>query len=722
MVDNWIELEIGAGSGSSHYLVRVVHASVGGHPMGVVQLDIDDLIGRVGRLEPGLLASLPGRRTADDEPLRRIGRQLFETLFVGPVAAAYRASLTAAREQRKDLRVVLRLTGPELAALPWEALWDPELKDYVCRGEPLVRHVPAPDAPPPLPTSTPLRILGLTASPGDLAPLNEDAVRRRLEDTLAGPSGAGQIRVEWLAQASWAAMQHRVLAGQWDVVHFIGHGRYDRAGDEGQVALVGPDGRAEWVGADWLANLLDRADPMPRLVVLNSPSSGTGGPQYGSPDSFPPTAATLARRGISAVAALQFGVGDLGTEIFSRRFYTALAAGRGVDEAVQSGRAALLEASSLEWLTPVLYLRGDATRPFTLTAPALDQRATITLRATIRNRSSIIDSAHLSIQGLPAQWFQFDPPKVNLFPQDQAHATLSIYPGPDGEIGTYEFSVVVTSAYGSQTKAQARITLAPHQYSAEVLQPAEATESGLTLVLSRDVENPATSPPVPRSLPAAPAGAEAAEMLPFPLGRPASDMPPERPRPPARKRPTRDEVDVDQLVAAAVAKVVKPGRLMFNPPSAMRLGETRRVEVRITRTDQLDEHLTAGLRGSGVPQLETISTSVFMGVTLRGMGFDIESYSETEQAITKADVTTWEFDIRPVTRGQLTLLLSVVLRIPIPGQLHERRSIPALERTVNVDVSTVSLVRTVAARNWQWLVATALGVGGAIAAWEQVLH
>jgi hypothetical protein len=42
------------------------------------------------------------------------------------------------------LRVVLRLTAPELAALPWETLFDPETGAYLCRREPLVRHVPAP--------------------------------------------------------------------------------------------------------------------------------------------------------------------------------------------------------------------------------------------------------------------------------------------------------------------------------------------------------------------------------------------------------------------------------------------------------------------------------------------------------------------------------------------------------------------------------------------------
>jgi hypothetical protein len=77
-----------------------------------------------------------------------------------------------AQQRGKWLRVVLRLTAPELAALPWEALLDPETETYLCWQEPLVRHVPAPYTPDPLEVRPPLRILGLVASPRGLPPLD----------------------------------------------------------------------------------------------------------------------------------------------------------------------------------------------------------------------------------------------------------------------------------------------------------------------------------------------------------------------------------------------------------------------------------------------------------------------------------------------------------------------------------------------------------------------
>ena len=105
------------------------------------------------------------------------------------------------------------------------------------------------------------------------------------------------------------------------------------------------------------ADLIDEAEPTPRLVVLNSCASGASG----DTELFAGTASALVRSGIRAVAAMQFMISDAAALEFSRGFYSALANGRGVDEAVRSGRIAILGLGryTLEWVTPVLYLAGD---------------------------------------------------------------------------------------------------------------------------------------------------------------------------------------------------------------------------------------------------------------------------------------------------------------------------------------------------------------------------
>src|SRR5271166_6340985 len=124
-----IELEIFAGSSPGEFTTRVVNAPSGGEPSAVVQLDVDGLLRDRDALETTVLASaVAGRRiiSGHEQQLRRVGRLLFGALFSGSVLGTYRASLMVAQGQGEPLRVVLRLTAPQLAALPWEALFDPE--------------------------------------------------------------------------------------------------------------------------------------------------------------------------------------------------------------------------------------------------------------------------------------------------------------------------------------------------------------------------------------------------------------------------------------------------------------------------------------------------------------------------------------------------------------------------------------------------------------------
>ena len=373
VLDSDIELEIGPGSGPGNYAVRVIRAAAAGEPVGTLQLDVEELLSRRHVLEAAVLASAVQRRSVldNERPVREVGQQLFQALFTGLIYTVYRASLGVAQQRGGQLRVVLRLTVPELAALPWEMLFDPETGTYLCRREPLVRLVPAPYTAAPLEVRPPLRILGLIASPRGLSPLDVDAEKALLAEALAGPVAEGLIEVVWVPEATWPGVHARLLAGDWHVLHFVGHGDYHAGTDEGVVALVGTGGRADLVEASRLADLLGEAQPTPRLVVLNSCSSG----QMGTNDLFSGTAAALVRGGISAVAAMQFAISDAAAIAFARGFYTAIAHGRNVDEAARSGRISILGTPrTLEWVTPVLYVRGQTTQLFTLTAPPASSR------------------------------------------------------------------------------------------------------------------------------------------------------------------------------------------------------------------------------------------------------------------------------------------------------------------------------------------------------------
>ena len=289
---------------------------------------------------------------------------MFEAVFQPSAGSLFLSSRNEAERAGGRLRIVLRLHPPELAVLPWELLFSDHHGGYLCRRSPMVRYVDAPEPVRPLTVTPPLRVLGMTALPGDLAALDADAEQHRMQQLLAPLQARGLVAVDWVAGQSWEAAQEALYAG-CHVFHFIGHGGFDPDRGEGVIAFADDRGRRQLVAASALADLLSVADPMPRLVVLNSCQTAAGA----DADVFSSTAATLVRT-VPAVVAMQFAITDDAAAVFSRAFYQALVHNRGVDEAVRAGRIALTgwNADTLEWVTPVLYLRSRDTQLFDLTS------------------------------------------------------------------------------------------------------------------------------------------------------------------------------------------------------------------------------------------------------------------------------------------------------------------------------------------------------------------
>ncbi len=170
----------------------------------------------------------------------------------------------------------------------------------------------------------------------------------------------------WLEGQTWRDLQRAMRRGPWHIFHFIGHGGFDRATDEGLIALADDAGRAHLLRATDLGRLLDDHYPL-RLVLLNSCEGARGGER----DAFSGTAATLVRRDIPAVLAMQYEINDEAAVEFSRSFYEAVADGLPVDAADSEARTAvgICLGDTLEWGTPVLYLRSPDGRVFDVHQP-----------------------------------------------------------------------------------------------------------------------------------------------------------------------------------------------------------------------------------------------------------------------------------------------------------------------------------------------------------------
>jgi tetratricopeptide (TPR) repeat protein len=350
-----LELELGI---DGHGAFVVAARSPAGEESGQLLLDPSAVLGQRGQLQSTVLASAVTSRRALSEvegPVRKVGELLFQSLFNGKVYGAYKASVALTQQQGLPLRVVLRTHVPELAALPWEMLYDSEAGAYLCQRDPLVRHVSVSAPSRPLDVQPPLRVLGLVAAPSDQQRLDVAGEKSRLRDALDELGRLVELR--WVDGGSWADLQSELVSGSWHVLHFVGHGGFDSARQEGVLALEGADGRSDLVGADRFSQLLTTQVPPPQLVVLNS----CAGAQAAADDLFSSTAASLVRAGVSASVAMQFAVSDPAAKAFAAGFYQAIAHNHSVADAVRIGRIGIRGTSedTLEWVTPALYLRGD---------------------------------------------------------------------------------------------------------------------------------------------------------------------------------------------------------------------------------------------------------------------------------------------------------------------------------------------------------------------------
>jgi hypothetical protein len=466
------DLEIGQGS-FPEYPLRVLH-SPAGESQGTLRLPFDQagLDQKLQELQIALLRSAISHRQAlsqSEQIAQSFGGQLFEALFQEEIRIQYEESLHTAYRQGKGLRLKLHIQPPELATLPWEFLYDQNQSEFVClmRESPLVRYIDLPQRVSPLEIMPPLAILCMVSSPDDLPALDIEHEKQRIESSLSGLIAQGLVKLTWLEGCTWRDLQRAMRGGPWHVFHFIGHGGFDKQTDEGVLALVDEQGQTQPLRATDLARLLGD-HPSLRLVFLNACEGGRGS----SYDIFSSSASILVRRGLPAVLAMQNAISDRASIEFSRAFFEAVADGLPVDAAVSEGRKAtsLAVGHTLEWATPVLYLRAQDGLLFHLPPTPSQQRRTGSRPApSDREVARILDP--LYAQGLNALWEKDWRTAIDCFQQ-----IVDFHPGYLNATNKLE------EAFSQLKIAQQRDTLqlAPEQPTAQVtIQPLPTGKSTL---------------------------------------------------------------------------------------------------------------------------------------------------------------------------------------------------------------------------------------------------
>ena len=294
-------------------------------------------------------------RAIDQDSLIQLGVQLADLLLpLGEIRTLFEQAVKDAG-QDGGVRLRLLTSEPELSRLPWEYSYLPLYKgaiDYrhflvlnpqisLVRHEPIAKRHPKVEGA----TSNTLRLLVAMANPkGDL---NLEKEKNNLTTVLDGFKVDG-VTFEWQPLLENATVQDltSALMKKPELFYFAGHGQFDK---EGYIQLQGATpGSAQAMPATQLALRLKQAGV--RVAVFGACESA----QRDGASEWAGIAPTLVAEGVPVVVAMQYEILDKHAIAFSEAFYVALAAGLSVDEAVSSGRLAMLgqEVSNQRTLVP----------------------------------------------------------------------------------------------------------------------------------------------------------------------------------------------------------------------------------------------------------------------------------------------------------------------------------------------------------------------------------
>ena len=187
------------------------------------------------------------QRAFEQDNLKVLGGQLFDALFHDELLACYRRSLDAGQATGDGLRIRLRLTGaPELAAWPWEYLYDKTTNCYLtlATATPLVHYIELPEPVRVLAVSPPLRMLAVIASPMDLPALNVEQEWQNLQTALSTLVHNGQLLIDRLQPPTLPALQTILRRNEYNIFHFVGHATFAEATKTGMIALIDDTGAA----------------------------------------------------------------------------------------------------------------------------------------------------------------------------------------------------------------------------------------------------------------------------------------------------------------------------------------------------------------------------------------------------------------------------------------------------------------------------------------------
>ena len=334
----------------------------------------------------------------DDARARRIeeklvgwGEGLFQAVFSN--RAAQRIFNDFQDEEEPGRLITISAQNPEILALPWELLRDPE-STYLCHENPRIsirrRFVKAGGGRRPFKVKAKekLRLLYIISRPKDVGFIDPRGESQGVLDAIA-KEAPGTVKVEFLRPATLVKLVERLENRQLppiDIIHFDGHGVFDAEGsfeaaksnnpdaatkkakgNMGYLFFEKPSGEKDLISAEKLGDMLHR-QKVSAIILSACQSAQMGEEPMGS------VAARLTHTGIPTVLAMTHSVLVRTARQLFQKFYSHLVRGEGIGEALDNARRNLylyqdrgerqrgkkrIILQVQDWFLPALYQSGN---------------------------------------------------------------------------------------------------------------------------------------------------------------------------------------------------------------------------------------------------------------------------------------------------------------------------------------------------------------------------
>ena len=313
------------------------------------------------------------------------GRALFSSICDGTDSARLWQQFLDHDDGNKLLTIDAE--DPRVLRLPWEILADEGGHFFSAEISVRRRLQQATTSSKINPFALPLRVLVLVSRPAGFGFIDPRSISEPLLETLE-QIGAG-AQVECLYPPTLKALSDRLHDKKLPpvhVLHFDGHGVYDKHLGLGYLLFENEKHESDRVDANRLGTLLNRCG-VP-LMVLNACQSA----KQEDANPYASVAARLIRAGVGSVLAMNYPVLVTAARKFTAAFYGGLIEGSTVGQAVDRARYALLsdeERHSItrrnnagehieetirlrDWFLPALYQQ--AQDPIVFASPSLEEK------------------------------------------------------------------------------------------------------------------------------------------------------------------------------------------------------------------------------------------------------------------------------------------------------------------------------------------------------------